>query len=693
MYYRTTLTAPAGQQVSVTFTDFRVRGNFDWLAIFDGSAAVTANNGRGSATNPTSSDPLLWNSSIDGDELADMFSVNSITFTSTNGSLTFASRFSGVVNICGWEANVIVCNNGECPQPELFITTWDVDANDVITIPLQSGTYDFDYKWTLLSNPTVEITGTHTNADGDFTTNFVDAGTYQLEITRQFPHFRGYPVAKLLDVTQWGQIVWESMFESFKDWDGVSFSALDIPNLSQVTSMNSTFRSASNFDSDIGNWNVSNIEDMFRLFQGATNFNQNISSWVVSKVTGMNAMFENAERFNQNISGWNVSKATGMNNTFKNADDFNQPIGIWNVSSVTSMINTFDSADSFNQDISDWDVSKVTNMRSMFENADNFNQPIEVWDVSKVTEFREMFTGNDAFNQSLGNWKFNPNASFSSTFNGATAFDCQTWSSTILGWNFSNPDLENIPVGGPNVDYDLIAARARDELVARGWSINGTAFDGDCGAVHEFACSESLGLSQDTLFGTLLITGELLTFDSIFIDTSGVVECKASENIVMKPGFHVVAGSDFIAQIGLVECASVPSDTVNFLISSTDNYNNDEIPFMKETRQAALDRPSNLIHTVIESPHTPQKELSFKVFPNPFEYETQLHFYLPEAQKVSIYLIDQMGSLVQTIIPNQRRAKGEYRVNLRNEQGLRGMYYVVLQTKHGRIVQKVIATY
>ncbi len=108
----TTLDAPPGEQISVTFNSFRVFGAFDWFAIFDGSGPVTATNGSGSATNPTSGDPELWNSSVDGDELVDMINAGMTTFTSTNGSLTFASRFSGVVNTCGWEAEVVPAGGG-----------------------------------------------------------------------------------------------------------------------------------------------------------------------------------------------------------------------------------------------------------------------------------------------------------------------------------------------------------------------------------------------------------------------------------------------------------------------------------------------------------------------------------------------------------------------------------------------------
>ncbi len=116
----TTLSAPPGGQISVTFTNFTINGNFDWMAIFDGSATATATNGGGNATNPTSADPELWNSSVDGDVLADMTTAGMTTFTSTNGSLTFVSRFSGVVDRCGWEATIAIMPPPSAGSPIYF---------------------------------------------------------------------------------------------------------------------------------------------------------------------------------------------------------------------------------------------------------------------------------------------------------------------------------------------------------------------------------------------------------------------------------------------------------------------------------------------------------------------------------------------------------------------------------------------
>ena len=65
-------------------------------------------------------------------------------------------------------------------------------------------------------------------------------------------------------------------------------------------------------------------------------------------------------------------------------------------------------------------------------------------------------------------------------FNNNTAYDCQNWSSTIIGWNINNPTIVNLGIGGPNADYDELASIAREALINRGWTINGTNIGGEC---------------------------------------------------------------------------------------------------------------------------------------------------------------------------------------------------------------------
>lgn len=510
-----------------------------------------------------------------------------------------------------------------------FITEWDIFATDTIsndltlTIPLQSGTYDFEYTWRFQFDTTALISGTHTNADGDFTTTFTFPGTYQLEITGEFPHLKDYPVNQLLDVLQWGDIEWRNFGNMFQNWAGVAFSATDAPDLSQVTNMRQLFLNARNFNDDLDDWNTSNVTNMAQVFNGATNFNGDITTWDVSNVTFFFRMFSAARRFNQ--------------------------------------------------DISSWDMSSANNVESLLDGAEDFNQPIGEWDVSRVTKFRRMLASMDDFNQPLGKWKFRANADFSQFTSGTNNVSCENWSSTILGWNFSNPNLQNLQISGFNEDYDAIAARARDELVARGWQIRGTDIGGDCGAFHEFRRQDTLALSRDTLFGDLLIAGKLVLLDTIVIDMPGVTNCIAEESITLGVGFHALSGSQFTARISPLECAN-SGDEVRF----------ERVIAIDHTREA-ITQPVIETRTQVLLP-----PIDLSITPNPFYNNAQIHFQLTEYQMISLHLLDQMGRLVQTIIPTQARAAGEHTFQLRNRQGLRGMYFLILRTEGEQVIQKVM---
>ncbi|WP_420580456.1 BspA family leucine-rich repeat surface protein [Reichenbachiella sp.] len=355
-----------------------------------------------------------------------------------------------------------------------FITSWTASSDNAqISIPVYGTNITIDW-----GDENVE---TITNANGSAYHTYATAGSYSVEITGGLSYIRfpnGYQ-SKIESIDQWGDISWTTMEEAFKSCFYLKVLAADAPDLSGVTSMESMFEDAFNFNEDISHWDVSTIENMVFLFNGASNFNQPLNDWDVSNVismggmfrecgynqpldewdvssvTSMSSMFYQAD-FNQPINNWNVSNVISMSNMFKNARynqplndwdvakvvsmsymfcearSFNQPLDQWNVSSVSDMSFMFEDALDFDQSINAWDVSKVTDMYGMFKGAESFDQPLNDWNVSKVTSMKQMFSAATAFDQPLDKWDVSAVTNMSDMFRGATAFN-----QNINGWGVS----------------------------------------------------------------------------------------------------------------------------------------------------------------------------------------------------------------------------------------------------------------
>ena len=298
------------------------------------------------------------------------------------------------------------------------------------------------------------------NVTNDITHTYLNAGIYTIAIIGNYPaHY--YADAnrdnfKLLSIDQWGTQEWKSMRNAFYYCQNMVYNATDIPNLSQVTSMQNTFHRAFKFNGNINNWDVSNVTDMTGVFFQASLFNQPLDNWNVSKVTEMNGMFyatpfnqpltswdvsnvnkmqdlfNNARVFNQPLNNWNVSKVTNMNRLFNDATVFNQALNNWNVSEVTDMSEMFKATVAFNQTLNEWDVRKVKTMESMFAGAAAFNQPLNNWDVSNVTNMESMFQSTRLFNQPLNDWDVSKVTNMSSMFSSTASFN-----QPINQWNVS----------------------------------------------------------------------------------------------------------------------------------------------------------------------------------------------------------------------------------------------------------------
>ena len=204
-----------------------------------------------------------------------------------------------------------------------------------LTIPLKGEGYNYTIDWgdgKVDKNITKELTHIYDRK-----------GTYFVEISGEFPRIyfkkENSDRSKLVSILQWGSGEWKSMEGAFYKCDLASGNAYDKAGLSKVTDMSYMFY-GSQFNQDIGDWDVSNVTDMHNMFRGKyyvmdTAFKQNIGSWDVSNVTDMSHMFSESQ-FNQDISSWDVSSVVDMSSIFFTSA-FNQNISNWDVSNVTNM--------------------------------------------------------------------------------------------------------------------------------------------------------------------------------------------------------------------------------------------------------------------------------------------------------------------------------------------------------------------
>jgi surface protein len=361
-----------------------------------------------------------------------------------------------------------------------FITRWDLSyaGSNANSITFGVGTTGIvNYTWETVpaattgtgsfSGTTATITGLPTNA------------VIRLKIDKtNFNRIKianGLDRQRLTDVEQWGSTQWISMDSAFYGCFHLNITSIDMPNLSNVSSMSWMFFGCSflNGPININNWNTSSVTNMQRMFSGNTNFNQPIGNWNTSSVTNMKSMFIGATSFNQPIGNWNTSNVTNMSDMFALATNFNQPIGNWNTCNVTNMSLMFHESTNFNQPIGNWNTSNVTNMYEVFSNALSFNQPIGNWNTSNVTNMDGMFAFATSFNQPIGNWNTGNVIYMPGMFFLASSFN-----QSIGNWNtgnvinmhamFSFATSFNQPIGNWNTSNVIYL----DEMFANASSFN-----------------------------------------------------------------------------------------------------------------------------------------------------------------------------------------------------------------------------
>ncbi len=292
---------------------------------------------------------------------------------------------------------------------------------------------------------------------------------------------------KLLEISQWGNIQWQTMYNAFSHCRYMQMTATDSPNLSAVEDASFMFYNDNTFTGNpsMANWNTSNIKNFSYMFSNMAilqipdNFNAPISTWDTSNATNFHRMFENRLAFNQNLNSWNTSNVTDMSYMFSGTQVFNQPLSNWNTSNVTDMKWMFHFNPNFNQPLNSWDISKVTDISHMFHGCTAFNQPLNNWNTSMVTDINTVFSSASSFNQSLQTWNL-PSLTSGILALFASGLDCDHYSDTLFGWGNNPNTANNINLGFLTpFTYSVDVIPQRNILLNKGWTISGDTV-GEC---------------------------------------------------------------------------------------------------------------------------------------------------------------------------------------------------------------------
>ena len=168
-----------------------------------------------------------------------------------------------------------------------------ISNSDQFTLPLKStGTYSFTVKW---GDGSSNIITSYNQAE--ITHTYSVAGTYTVQIFGACDHiyFQNVGVSdglKLLDITQWGDVVIGSMSSSYRHCQNLVGTWTDTPTFSGGTGENISFNNAFSYcylltNSTFDSWTMTQIGDCVQMFRNASVLDIEVSSWDVTG-TGIN---------------------------------------------------------------------------------------------------------------------------------------------------------------------------------------------------------------------------------------------------------------------------------------------------------------------------------------------------------------------------------------------------------------------
>ncbi len=178
------------------------------------------------------------------------------------------------------------------------------------------------------------------------------AGTYELRVfpaaTNGFNRIQfnnGGDKLKLLEIRNWGEVVWSSMLNSFNGCSNmVSVTSFIAPNFTSVTNMGSMFAFCNSLTTlDLSNFSTVNVTLMGFMLSGCSSLTTlNLSSFSTANVTTMNSMFASCSSLTTlDLSGFSTANVIRMDNMFSFSSGLTDIVGIenFNIGNIGNVTN------------------------------------------------------------------------------------------------------------------------------------------------------------------------------------------------------------------------------------------------------------------------------------------------------------------------------------------------------------------
>lgn len=200
--------------------------------------------------------------------------------------------------------------------------------------------------------------------------------------------------------------------------------------------------------------------------------------------------------------------------------------------------------------------------------------------------------------------------------------------------------------------------------------------------VADNECDSVTMIRNEIPVATGFYNAELYITSTGLVKVGSNVTYVAGDSIVLKPGFEVEFGAEFLADIA--PCTPIPPT----MIKKQERELKKEA--LKAEKEAAKEARKLRRQARRDAEKYAPEKLWPKVSPNPATTVAQLEYNLPISGKVRIGIYGTSGELVTWILSGQFQNEGLYEKTLATEQLPAGTYTISIQTSTGLVSERFV---